>query len=162
VSVRAAQVNAGFTLIELVITLAIVLVLASVALPLAEVAVQRSREHDLRRALREIREAIDSYKAAVDAGRIAKTTGDSGYPQTLNILVEGTVDTKTPSQTKIYFLRRIPRDPFSRDATLPAAATWSKRSYASPPDKPQEGDDVYDVYSRSSVTGLNGIPYREW
>jgi general secretion pathway protein G len=152
----------GFTLIELVITLAIVAVLASVALPLADLTVQRTREHELSRALRDIREGIDAYKQASDEGRVLKKTGESGYPHKLEELVEGVVDLKSPKKERIYFLRRIPRDPFSADAQLPAAETWGKRSYASPPDEPKEGEDVFDVYTREAGKGINGRPYREW
>lgn len=154
--------TAGFTLIELVITIAIVAILASVALPLSELAVQRSKEQDLRRSLREIREAIDAYKQAWDEGRVSKTVGETGFPKTLELLVEGVNDAKSPKPAKIYFLRRMPRDPLSGDPSQPASATWGKRSYASGPDDPQEGDDVFDVYSRSARTGLNGVPYRQW
>ena len=152
----------GFTLIELVITVAIVAVLASVALPLNELVVQRGKEGDLRRALREIRDGIDAYKQAFDEGRMLKRVGDSGYPKRLEDLVEGVEDQKDPKKSRIYFLRRIPRDPFADDASASAADTWGKRSYASPPDDPREGDDVFDVFTRSTLVGLNGRPLREW
>lgn len=160
--VRARNVAGGFTLIELVITVAIVAILASVAMPLNELVVQRSKEQDLRRAVREIREAIDAYKQASDEGRIQKRVGESGYPKRIEDLVEGVEDQKSVKKEKLYFLRRVPRDPFSTDPTLAPAHTWGKRSYASPPDDPKEGDDVFDVYSRASGTGINGRPYREW
>jgi len=152
----------GFTLIELVITVAIIAVLASVALPLNEIVVQRGKEQDLRRALREVREAVDVYKQASDEGRIQKRVGDSGYPKRLEDLVEGVEDQKNPKKEKIYFLRRVPRDPFASDPGLTAVETWGKRSYASPPDDPKEGDDVFDVFSLASSKGINGRPYREW
>ena len=152
----------GFTLIELVITVAIVAVLASVALPLNELIVQRSKEQDLRRALREVREAIDAYKQAFDEGRIAKRVGDSGYPKRLGDLVAGVEDEKNPKKERIYFLRRLPRDPFAADPALGPAESWGKRSYLSPPDQPADGDDVFDVFSLSTATGINGRPYREW
>ncbi|MGH8701063.1 MAG: type II secretion system protein [Burkholderiales bacterium] len=152
----------GFTLIELVITVAIVAILASVALPLNELVVQRAKEQDFRRALREIREAIDVYKQASDDGRIQKRVGDSGYPKRLEDLVGGVEDQKSPKKEKLYFLRRLPRDPFATEPNLPPADTWGKRSYASPAEEPKEGDDVFDVYTRAQGTGMNGRPYREW
>jgi general secretion pathway protein G len=152
----------GFTLIELLVTVAIIAVLASAAMPMAEVAVQRSKEQELRAALREIRGAIDSFRRASDAGRVAKSLHASGYPESLEQLVEGVVDAKSPTRDHIYFLRRIPRDPFVIEAAVPAAETWGRRSYASPPEDPREGPDIYDVYSRAEGKGINGIPYREW
>jgi general secretion pathway protein G len=152
----------GFTLIELVITVAIVAVLASVALPLNELVVQRAKEQDLRRALRELREAIDAYKQAFDENRIVKRAGDSGYPKRLEDLVAGVEDQQSPKKDRIYFLRRLPRDPFATDPELGPAQSWGKRSYLSPPDEPREGEDVFDVFSLSTATGINGRPYREW
>jgi general secretion pathway protein G len=152
----------GFTLIELVITVAIVALLASIALPVTELAVQRTKEQELRRSLREIREAIDAYKQAADEGRVRKSINESGYPKKLEQLVEGVDDEKSPKKEKIYFLRRLPRDPFSTDPELGASATWGKRAYASPPDDPRDGDDVFDVYSLAAGKGINGQPYREW
>jgi len=152
----------GFTLIELVITVAIVALLASVALPVSELAVQRTKEQDLRRTLRQMREAIDAYKQASDEGRIKKSVGDSGYPKKLEELAEGVEDQKSPKKDKIYFLRRIPRDPLATDPTLSATSTWGKRSYSSPPDDPRDGDDVFDVFSLAQGKGINGQPYRDW
>jgi len=145
----------GFTLIELVITVAIVAVLASVALPMNELIVQRAKESDLRRSLREIREALDAYKQASDDGRIVKRAGESGYPKTLDDLVAGAEDQKDPKKARIYFLRRVPGDPLTHEP-------WALRSYASPPDAPSSGDDVFDVHSKSDLSGLNGVPYRQW
>ncbi|MEO8717695.1 MAG: type II secretion system protein [Burkholderiales bacterium] len=151
----------GFTLIELVVTVAIVAVLASIALPLNELVTQRAREQDLRRALRDIREAIDAHKQAADEGRVQKKIGESGYPRRLEDLVDGVEDQKDPKKPRIYFLRRLPPDPFA-DAGLQPAKTWGMRSYASPPDDPREGEDVFDVYSRSPGVGINGRPYKDW
>ncbi len=159
---RSSLAARGFTLVELVITVAIVALLASVALPVTELAVQRTKEQELRRTLRQIREAIDAYKQASDEGRVKKSVGDSGYPKKLEELVEGLEDQKSPKKDKIYFLRRIPRDPLATDPTLSNASTWGKRSYASPPDDPREGDDVFDVFSLAQGKGINGQPYREW
>ena len=152
----------GFTLIELLITVAIVALLASVALPLSEIAVQRGKEQELSRALREIRDAIDAYKRYVDEGRIRRAADASGYPPSLTVLVEGAEDAKSPTHAKIYLLRRIPRDPFAGNADVPAAKSWGLRSYESSHDDPKPGKDVFDVYSLSAGTGLNGTPYREW
>jgi general secretion pathway protein G len=152
----------GFTLIEIVVTVAIVGLLASAVLPLAELGVKRGREQDLRTALRELRTAIDAYKDAADRGRIELEVGASGYPPSLEVLADGVIDIANPDGKKIYFLRKVPRDPFYRDPTASAAATWGLRSYASEPDKPEPGDDVYDVYSTATGKGLNGIAYRDW
>jgi len=145
----------GFTLIELLIVVAIVALLASVAAPLAELGWQRGKEQDLRHALREVRGAIDAYKRAADDGQIEKKVDASGYPPTLAALVEGAPVKNKPQEEKIYFLRRLPKDPVSGE-------DWGLRSYASPADSPQQGKDVFDVYSRSEEVGLNRIPYREW
>jgi general secretion pathway protein G len=153
----------GFTIIELVITVGIVSLLAAAAVPSAQLMLQREREKDLRVALRTIRGAIDAYKSASDTGRIRRELDKTGYPPDLQSLVDGVDDAKSPKEgVKIYFLRRLPRDPFWPDAATPAAETWALRSYASPPDDPQPGDDVYDVHSRSTRAGLNGVPYRDW
>lgn len=160
---RRSGQHRGFTLIELVITVAIVGLLASVALPLSELTVQRNREHDLRLALREIRTALDAYKQAVAEGRVAHLLGDSGYPPSLRVLVDGVPDATSPDKAKIiYFLRHVPRDPMADDAAKTDEETWGKRSYASSADAPEEGNDVFDVYSQSALVGLNGIPYRNW
>jgi general secretion pathway protein G len=127
-----------------------------------ELVVQRNKEQDLRSSLRQIRDAIDAYKQASDEGRIAKSIGQSGYPRTLEDLVAGVEAINDPKKGKIYFLRRIPRDPFVQDAGMLPEQTWGKRSYESRPDAPQQGDDIFDVYALSSGTGLNGIPYSEW
>ena len=147
----------GFTLVELVICVAIVALLASIALPLAEVSTQRGKEQDLRSALRELRVAIDAYKRASDEGVIERKADATGYPPTLAALVEGVPDKRNPGAPKIYFLRRLPRDPVST-----GDGQWGLRSYASPASDPKEGDDVYDVYSKSEAKGLNGVPYKEW
>jgi len=151
----------GFTLIEMVIVVMIVGILASAAMPLAALHKRRTQETELRLALRTLREAVDSYHQAWAAGRILKGTEDTGYPPNLQVLVQGVKDVSTPGDKKIYFLRRLPRDPFA-SASLPAAETWGLRSYASPPDAPQPGADVFDVYSRTPGLGLDGSPYRTW
>ncbi|MBI1425280.1 MAG: prepilin-type N-terminal cleavage/methylation domain-containing protein [Gammaproteobacteria bacterium] len=152
----------GFTLIELMISLAIVALLSTIALPISELAVTRAKEQELHSALQQIRSAIDAYKQAWDNGQIAASLNKSGYPASLEILVDGVDDLTSTSGQKIYFLRRIPRDPFATDPNLTPAETWGKRSYESSATDPQEGDDVYDVYSRAPGKSLRGIPYRDW
>lgn len=152
----------GFTLIELLVTVMILSVLAAGALPVMQVTAQRTKENELRSSLRQLRDAIDAYKQAADDGRITKNADQSGYPPTLEILVEGVPDEKDPAKKKIRFLRRIPRDPMNNDRELSAAETWGKRSYASDYDTPEEGADVYDVYSLNSGQGVNGQPYAVW
>jgi general secretion pathway protein G len=134
----------GFSFVELLVTLAIISVLASIVYPMAELRQQRQREQELRIALREIRSALDAYKQAGDEGRISRG------------------DLKDPARRKLYFLRRVPRDPMFPDPNAPAHLTWLQRSYASAPDRPTEGADVFDVFSKSDGVGLNGIPYKEW
>lgn len=148
----------GYTLIELLAVLAILSVLAMGAAPLAELAAQRQKEQSLRDALWEIRGALDAYKRAVDAGQIARQAGGSGYPPSLAALVEGVTGEQGQ---RLYFLRRLPRDPFA-PANQPAEGTWALRCYDSPPEAPQPGADVYDVQSRSTRVGSNGIPLKDW
>ncbi|MFG6489630.1 type II secretion system protein [Roseateles sp. BYS78W] len=152
----------GFSLIELLVVVAIMSILATIAFPLAELTHRRAQEEDLRRSLREIRSALDAYKRFADAGLIARPAGGSGYPPNLQVLVNGETNAQTPQASKVYFLRRIPRDPLAPDMTTDAAATWGLRSYDSPPDDPQPGRDVFDVYSKATGTGLDGRPYRQW
>lgn len=159
ISARTVQ---GFTLIELVITVAIVGLLAGIAVPTMELVLQRNSEHELRMALREIRKGIDAYRQAYDDGRMSKNADQSGYPASLKVLVDGVVDAKSAEKRKIYFLRRIPRDPMFPDGDSPAEQTWGLRSYDSDAEDPREGRDVYDVYSKSAGVGLNRIPYRQW
>ena len=131
---------------------------------------KREKEQQLQTALWQIRGAIDAYKSAVDDGRIEKKEDESGYPPTLEDLVLGIPDIKSEGEEKkiIYFLRRLPRDPMHQQMDFAGieadttADTWGKRSYESSPESPQEGDDVFDVYSRSEEIGLNGTPYNQW
>lgn len=150
----------GFTLIELIIVVLIMSILASAAVPLARLHQRRIREGELDAALRTLRVAIDAYKQAWNDGRIERKPDDSGYPPDLNTLVDGVKDVTDPMGRRIYFLRRLPRDPFA-DRKLAAADTWSLRSYASPPTEPAPGKDVFDVSSFSTGVGLDGTPYNQ-
>ncbi len=156
------MVRRGFTLIELLIVVAIVAILAVGLMPLAELASQRAKEQDLQASLRDIRSAIDAYKQAADEGRVNRKADETGYPPSLGVLAAGVPNEKDPEKRSIYFLRRIPRDPFYSDPEVSAEKTWGLRSYDSPPDSPREGKDVFDVYSLASGKGLNGVPYKQW
>lgn len=151
----------GFTLIELLITVAILALLAGGAMSFADLAVKRTQEQELRSALRQIREAIDAHKLAADAGRIAKAADESGYPPSLDALTQGVVEAGNAQGKKLYFLRRLPRDPMA-DPGAPAVDTWGLRSAESEAANPQPGRDVFDVYSLSPQTSLGGRPYGEW
>lgn len=152
----------GFSLIELLAAAAILGLLATVAVPLVETSLKRQKELALRVALRDIRQGIDAYKKAVVDGQIKLAdVNASGYPATLTDLVTGAKNEKNGGRP-LYFLRRIPRDPFQADASIAAVDSWGLRSSASTDQHPAKGDDVFDVYSTSGGTGLNGVPYREW
>jgi len=160
----------GFTLIEMVVTLAIVGLLASIAAPLTETVIRRGKEQELRTALYQIRDALDAYKRAADSGRIEKSVASNGYPANLKVLVEGARDLKSPKGAKIFFLRRIPNDPMAATSSSQgnsknkrdAADDWGLRSYDSPAQNPRDGEDVFDVYSKAKGVGLNGIAYSQW
>jgi len=154
--------NRGFTLIELVITLAIIGLLTTAAMPLAQLVAKREKESELRAALRDIRTALDAYRTAAQGGHIKQELGATGYPPDLKSLYAGVEDQASEKKVNLYFLRRIPRDPFFPDGAVAAEETWGLRSYQSPPDDPQPGDDVFDVYSLSTAKGLNGVPYHDW
>jgi general secretion pathway protein G len=152
----------GYTLIELLIVLAVLGLLASMAMPLAEMTVQREREHELKRALWEIRDALDAYKRARDQGAVAGPLGNTPYPPNLQALLQAVPDARADHRGEaLRFLRQIPRDPFA-DPALPADRTWGLRSYLSEADDPRPGADVYDVYSQSPKLGLNGVPLSKW
>ncbi len=152
----------GFTLIEMMVTLAIIGVLATLVVPMAQISVQRTKEQELRLALREIRNAIDAYKRASEEGRMPRDSTSNGYPASLQVLVDGVADDKHPKRQKLRFLRRLPRDPMLPDSSVDPAQTWGLRSYASDATEPKEGSDVYDVFSRSPLPGLNSVPYKDW
>lgn len=152
----------GFTLIEMLAVVTIVGILAVAAQPLAVWVHKRQREAELRQALRTLRGGLDAYFQAAKDGRITLKAGDSGYPPDLDSLVQGVPDAKDPQRGKrLYFLRRLPRDPLA-DAALPAAQTWGLRSYDSPPDSPAPGRDVFDVHSRAEGIAIDGSRYRDW
>jgi len=167
---NARHAMRGFTLIEMVVTLAIVGLLASIAAPLTETIIRRGKEQELRTALYQIRDALDAYKRAADSGRIEKSVTSNGYPASLKVLVEGARDLKSPKGAKIFFLRRIPYDPMAATSSgmgnskskRDAADDWGLRSYDSPAQNPRDGEDVFDVYSKAKGRGLNGIAYSQW
>jgi general secretion pathway protein G len=152
----------GFTLVEMVMTVAIVGILASAAMPLASLVSQRNKEQDLRQSLMQIRQAIDEHRRQFDSGKIAKSIGDTGFPKSLKDLTEGVIDQTSPDKKRILFLRRLPRDPLHNDPSVKPEDTWGLRSYDSPPDDPSSGKDVFDIYSLDKGVGLNGIPYSKW
>ena len=154
--------QSGLTLIEVLVTITILGILASVAVPLSQMTVKREKELELRRSLRGIRSAIDAYKRVSDEGRIKKSIDESGYPPDLETLVKGVEDASTPDKKTIKFLRRVPRDPMNPDTSLPSEETWGLRSYESDPDSPSEGEDVFDVYSLSEETAIDGTRYDSW
>jgi general secretion pathway protein G len=151
----------AFSLIELLVTVAMVSLLASVAMPVGEVVVQAGRERELKETLRTLRTAIDEYKKAADSGRIAKEVGESGYPRRLENLL-GVRDQRDPASGMIRFLRYIPADPLLPASGDHSAPDWALRSYASSHEHPQAGRDVFDVYSLAKGRGLNGVPYKDW
>lgn len=159
---RPARSRSGFSLIELLVVLAIMGLLASLVVPVAQMAVQRQREQTLTRHLFEIRQALDAYKRAVDQGRIARPAGSSGYPVSLQVLVDGVVDLKDPEGRLLRFLRRVPGDPMTARTDVAADGAWGLRSHASDAINPRPGADVFDVHSTSAAVGLNGVPYAAW
>ena len=152
---------AGFSLIEVMLTLALLGLLASIAAPLTETLVRRGKEQELKTALYQLRDAIDAYKRAFDAGYIEKSLNATGYPPSLDVLVEGVRDVRSAKGAKFYFLRRIPHDPLIASKRDDDGA-WGLRSYDSSAQNPREGEAVFDVYSKARGKGLNGIAYGQW
>jgi general secretion pathway protein G len=150
----------GYTFIELVIVSTILLILASAVMPLAQVTAQRQKEAELRRALREMRTAIDRFKDAVDQGIIPTTElrpGSEGYPPDLETLVEGVPVANDATGRQIKFLRRVPIDPMTN------GTEWGLRAYQDQPDTASwGGQNVFDVYTTSEATALDGTTYRDW
>jgi general secretion pathway protein G len=151
----------GLTLLELIIALVILGILAAAALPMAEVAATRNKELELRRSLREMRSAIDAWKADFDKAvadkKIIPSINESGYPESLEKLVEGN-DWGGLYPYKRKYLRRIPVDPFDE-----FEEGWGMRSYKDDPDSTvYGGEDLYDVYSQSTRRALDGTYYNTW
>jgi len=151
------QGQRGFTMIELIVSVAIMTLLTTMALPLAAYKVKRDKERELRYVLREMRQAIDAYKDASDKGKIEVKLGTEGYPETLEILVEGVKLAQSPDGKKIKFLRRIPKDPMT------GQTDWGKRSMQDDPTSQSwGGQSVFDVYSKSTERARDGTPYTDW
>jgi general secretion pathway protein G len=154
-----AERSRGVTYLELVATATILMILASAILPMGRVAVRRQREIELRRELRVMRDAINRYKLAVDQGQIGGTDvklGSEGYPEDLETLVKG-VKRVGAVDRKLKFLRRIPVDPMT------GTMEWGLRCYQDDPDSTSWcGDNVWDVYSKSTAKGLDGTNYNTW
>jgi general secretion pathway protein G len=157
---RGVHRDDGYTFVELLVVTALVAILASAVMPLARVATQRQREIELRRTLRELRTAIDHYKDAADQGMIAATElklGNEGYPPTLEVLVEGVRASGDATDRKLKFLRRIPIDP------LTGTKEWGMRSYQDRPEaRSWGGQNVFDVFTTSEGTALDGTKYKDW
>ncbi len=153
---RSVSSRLGFSLVELIITVTLVAILAGLAIPLARNSIVRQREVELRRGLREMRVAIDRYKEASDLGLIQVTLGTEGYPDSLEILVEG-VDQIGQVDRKLKFLRRIPIDPMTN------STEWGLRAYQDDPESASwGGDNVFDVYTKSIGVALDGTDYKNW
>ena len=159
-STRVARSSQGYSFVELLIVTAILFILASAVVPLAQVTSQRQRESELRASLRQVRTAIDRFKDAVDQGRVPPSevaAGSEGYPPDLETLVEGVPLLNDQTGAKLKFLRRIPIDPMTKNTE------WVIRSYQDKPDATTWGrGNVFDVYSKSAGTALDGTKYKDW
>jgi len=146
----------GFTLIELIITVTVIGILAGLAVPLARNSIQREKEFALRQTLRDIRTAIDKYKEASDRGFIQVKVGTEGYPESLQVLADG-VQMVGAVDKKLKFLRRVPVDPLTN------STQWGLRSYQDDPKMDSwGGQNVFDVYTKSDGTALDGTKYKTW
>lgn len=154
----------GFTLIEMLVTLALIGVAAAVVYPIASLTTARAKESELRVALMTIRSAIDAYKAAADSGAIDKPTGGSGYPPSLDVLVTGVPKSSSMGvgSTPLVFLRRVPRDPFDTATDQPPASSWNLRAYGAGATDFRPGKDVFDVSSKSRRLALDGSRLSDW
>ena len=157
---RLIDLEHGYTFVELIVVTTIVLILASAVQPLVRVTITRTKEAELRRVLREMRTAIDKYKDAADMQMIPPTelkVGAEGYPPTLETLVDGVSVANDATGRKLKFLRRVPMDPMTGEDE------WGMRSYQDKPDVTRwGGQNVYDVFSLSDGTALDGSKYRDW
>ncbi len=143
----------GFTLIELIVATAILVILTSLAIPIARVAIKREKEHELRHDLWEMRDAIDRYKDAADRGAFQIKVGSDGYPPDLDTLVNG-VDV---GGKKVRFLRRVPVDPMTGNTD------WGLRSMQDDPNSDSwGGQNVFDIFTKSQGTALDGTQYKDW
>ena len=154
----------GLSLIELVVTMVILTMLASLIVPSSQMAAKRTKEIELKRSLREVRTAIDEYKKnydkAVSDQKTVQTLNATGYPKTLELLVEGD-DFGGLVKEKKKFLRRIPKDPFYK--AQEGEPAWGMRSHADEPDSSSwGGEDVFDVYSLSDGVAIDGTNYKDW
>ena len=150
---RKRRGEEGLTLIELIVTVAILGILASAALPVARFQVKRQNERLLHYDLWMMRDAIDKYKDAADKGAFQTKVDSQNYPPDLQTLVDG-VDIQGK---KVRFLRRIPVDPMT------ANSEWGLRSMQDDPKSDSfGGQSVFDVYSKSQGTGLDGTKYTDW
>jgi general secretion pathway protein G len=143
----------GFTLVEMIVAITILMILTGMAIPLARVTIKREREHQLRQALWEMRDAIDRYKEAADGHAFQIKVGSEGYPPDLQTLVDG-VDV---NGKKLRFLRHIPEDPMT------GKTEWGMHSMQDDPTSDSwDGDNVFDVYTKSDGTALDGTKYKDW
>jgi general secretion pathway protein G len=152
-SSKVRKQTRGFTLIEMIAAITILMILTGMAIPLVRVTIKRERERELRHDLWEMRDAIDRYKDAADRGAFQIKVDSYGYPPDLDTLVTG-VDV---NGKKLKFLRRIPEDPMT------GKADWGMRSMQDDPTSDSwDGNNVFDVYTKSQGAALDGTKYKDW